>query len=176
MMCVCVCVCIYIYIYIYIYTVDHLAFKFHCSHKQPQFFFCKCPCIVLVILDIVFYKLLQLKISNKKHTLKNAYIYTCTKFPPHTFMQLTLGSLLNLLIFTHCFRFGYYWFEISASMYEIHATKCGVNCAWVSSYCITKLFMPVNSWFFWGLRWMSLYSFLRWVGGEEHKEMFIKLV
>ena len=45
------------------------------------------------------------------------------KVSPHTFMQLNLGSLLNLLIFTLGFRFRYYWFQISAIVYEIHVLQ-----------------------------------------------------
>jgi len=75
MMMMMMCVCVYIYILFIIQPLNSIVVT------NSQSFFCKCPCIFLVILSIVFYTLLQLKLSNKKHILKNAYIYTCTKFP-----------------------------------------------------------------------------------------------
>ena len=60
--------------------------------------------------------ILNLNTSNKKWTLKNGYIYPFPRFQnnPLIFMQLSLGSFLNLFTFILNFSVQNNSFQISA--------------------------------------------------------------
>jgi hypothetical protein len=79
----------------------------------------KCLFLHLLILSVIFNTFLNLNTPNKKHVLKNGYVYLFQKFQPNLpiFVQVVYYTIFNLFILTLLhFAFWNYSFQIATSV------------------------------------------------------------
>jgi hypothetical protein len=122
-----------------------MAVKLQHTGQQPRLFFFhfKCSFLHLFVLFALFCTFLKLKSGNKGYAVKNEFMCLYSKFEAvHLFSCSLVRIFLSLFIFTLCFCFWNYSFQISASIYGLHsATEFGADYMCVSSFYATKLFM-----------------------------------